>query len=97
MLFAIMAQDVEKSLQARLEVRPAHLERLNQLQDQGRLILAGPHPHETDEGFTGSLIVASFDDLEAAKQWAAADPFVQAGVYAKVKVKPFKQVFPTQE
>ena len=96
MLFAIIAQDVEHSLSARLEARPAHVERLKELDSQNRLTLAGPHPHTSEEGFTGSLVVAEFTDLEAAQAWVAADPYVAAGVYAHVTVKPFKQAFPEQ-
>ena len=99
MLYAIIAQDVENSLQDRLDARPKHLERLTALQDQGRLILAGPHPAiDTEDpgeaGFSGSLVVAEFDSLEDARSWADADPYVAAGVYARVTVKPFKKVFP---
>jgi uncharacterized protein YciI len=94
MLFAIIAQDVENSLTARLESRPAHVERLKELDAQNRLTLAGPHPHASEEGFTGSLIVAEFIDLAAAKLWAAEDPYVAAGVYSQVTIKPFKKVFP---
>ncbi|QHF04363.1 YciI family protein [Pseudomonas asturiensis] len=99
MLYAIIATDVENSLEKRLSVRPAHLDRLNALKDAGRLILAGPHPavDSTDPGaagFSGSLIVAEFDSLSAAESWAKADPFVEAGVYANVVVKPFKLVLP---
>ena len=99
MLYAIIAQDVENSLQDRLAARPEHLKRLTALQDQGRLILAGPHPAIDSEdpgeaGFTGSLVVAEFDSLEDARSWADADPYVAAGVYGKVTVKPFKKVFP---
>ena len=94
MLFAIIAQDIENSLIARLEARPAHVERLKELDEQNRLTLAGPHPHATEEGFTGSLIVAEFGDLAAAKKWAAEDPYVAAGVYSQVTIKPFKKVFP---
>ncbi|WP_426111580.1 YciI family protein [Pseudomonas sp. DSP3-2-2] len=99
MLYAIVATDVENSLEKRLSVRPAHLERLNALKDAGRLILAGPNPAVDSNdpgaaGFTGSLIVAEFDSLSAAKAWAEADPFVAAGVYAHVVVKPFKLVLP---
>ena len=100
MLYAIITQDIENSLQQRLAARPKHLERLSALQDQGRLILAGPHPavdsNEPGEaGFTGSLVVAEFESLEAAKSWADADPYVVAGVYASVIVKPFKKVLPS--
>ncbi|MBT8119065.1 MAG: YciI family protein [Gammaproteobacteria bacterium] len=99
MLYAIIAEDVANSLQDRLAARPKHLERLSALQDQGRLILAGPHPAIDSEdpgeaGFSGSLVVAEFDSLEQAKTWADADPYVAAGVYARVTVKPFKKVFP---
>ncbi|MCF5468493.1 YciI family protein [Pseudomonas syringae] len=99
MLYAIIATDVENSLEKRLSVRPAHLERLNALKDAGRLVLAGPHPAiESNDpgaaGFTGSLVVAEFESLDAAKTWADADPYVAAGVYANVVVKPFKQVMP---
>lgn len=99
MLYAIISQDVEDSLEKRLQARPAHLERLNTLQNQGRLILAGPHPAIDSEdpgpaGFTGSLVVAEFSSLDAAQAWADADPYIAAGVYARVTVKPFKKVFP---
>lgn len=99
MLYAIIADDHENSLAKRLAARPEHLQRLETLQNQGRLILAGPHPaidatNPGDAGFTGSLIVAEFTDLAAAQDWAAADPYLAAGVYARVIVKPFKQVFP---
>jgi len=99
MLYAIIAQDVENSLQDRLAARPKHLERLTALQDQGRLILAGPHPAIDSEdpgeaGFSGSLVVAEFESIEQAKSWADDDPYVSAGVYAKVTVKPFKKIFP---
>lgn len=97
MLFAIISQDVENSLAARMEARPGHLERLKTLDAQNRLTLAGPHPHPQKEGFTGSLLVADFADLEAAQAWASQDPYVAAGVYSQVTVKPFKQVFPIQE
>ena len=99
MLYAIIAEDVADSLETRLATRPAHLERLNALRDQGRLILAGPHPaidtsEPGDAGFSGSLIVADFNSLEDAEAWAADDPYRHAGVYAKVTVKPFKKVLP---
>ncbi|MEZ0195019.1 YciI family protein [Pseudomonas sp. SD17-1] len=99
MLYAIIATDVADSLQARLAARPAHLERLQQLKAEGRIVLAGPHPAIDSNdpgaaGFSGSLIVAEFDSLEAAKVWADADPYIAAGVYAEVLVKPFKQVLP---
>jgi len=99
MLYAIISQDVDNSLEKRLAARPAHLERLNQLKDEGRLVLAGPHPAIDSEapgpaGFNGSLVVAEFDSLEAAKTWADQDPYIEAGVYAQVTVKPFKKVLP---
>ncbi|NOQ68726.1 MAG: YciI family protein [Gammaproteobacteria bacterium] len=99
MLYAIIAEDVKNSLQDRLTARPKHLQRLTALQDQGRLILAGPHPAIDSEdpgetGFTGSLVVAEFESIEEAKAWADADPYVAAGVYANVTIKPFKKVFP---
>ena len=99
MLYAIIAQDTENSLQDRLAARPRHLERLTALQDEGRLILAGPHPaidceDPGEAGFTGSLVVAEFESLEQAKAWADADPYVEAGVYHNVTIKPFKKVFP---
>lgn len=99
MLYAIISEDVTDSLSRRLEARPAHLERLTELQQQGRLILAGPHPaidsnDPGDAGFTGSLVVAEFSDLQQAQSWADADPYIKAGVYAKVVVKPFKKVLP---
>lgn len=82
-----------------MTARPAHIKRLQELQDHGRLVLAGPHPaidseNPGDAGFTGSLIVAEFKSLLDARQWAEADPYIEAGVYAKVIVKPFKKVFP---
>lgn len=99
MLYAIISEDVENSLAKRLPVRPAHLERVEKLKDQGRLIIAGPHPAIDSEdpgeaGFTGSLIIAEFDSLEAASAWADDDPYVKAGVYSRVTVKPFRQVLP---
>ncbi len=99
MLYAIFGQDVVNSLPLRQAARPAHLERLDKLQVEGRLLLAGPFPavdaiDPGAAGFTGSLIVAKFDTLQAAEAWAAADPYVAAGVYAQVAVRPFKQVFP---
>ncbi|MBA4287920.1 MAG: hypothetical protein C0439_02925 [Pseudomonas sp.] len=99
MLYAIMATDVANSLESRLAARPAHLARLEQLKTEGRLILAGPHPAIDSNdpgpaGFSGSLIVAEFESLRAAEQWANADPYRAAGVYANVVVKPFKRVLP---
>jgi uncharacterized protein YciI len=98
-LYAIIGEDVEHSLEKRNGVRPAHLERLQQLQNAGRLVLAGPCPaidciDPGAAGFTGSLIVAEFANLQDAQAWADADPYIAAGVYAGVKIKPFKQVFP---
>jgi uncharacterized protein YciI len=98
-LYAIISDDAADSLEKRLTARPAHIKRLQELQDAGRLILAGPHPAiDTDNpgaaGFTGSLVVAEFDSLSDAQQWADVDPYIDAGVYAKVIVKPFKKVFP---
>ena len=99
MLYSIVGIDVENSLPLRKTVRTEHLARLEVLQQEGRLVLAGPHPaidsnEPGDAGFTGSLVVAEFADHEAAKSWADADPYVAAGVYASVVVKPFKQVYP---
>ena len=99
MLYAIISQDIENSLALRMQTRPDHLDRLEVLKQQGRLILAGPHPNVDDEdpgeaGFSGSLIVAEFNSLADAEQWALADPYKTAGVYASVTVKPFKRVFP---
>ena len=99
MLYCIVSTDVENSLPLRKSAREAHLQRLTQLQKEGRLVLAGPNPAiESNEpgeaGFTGSLIVAEFNSLDEARAWADADPYVAAGVYAQVSVKPFKQVFP---
>ena len=99
MLYAIICQDVENSLEARKATRPAHLERLEKLQGEGRLIIAGPHPKIDSEdpgqaGFSGSLILAEFGSLTDARAWADADPYQAAGVYANVIIKPFKKVFP---
>lgn len=99
MLYAIIATDRADSLAARRQARPAHIERLQALQSEGRLLLAGPHPaidgpDPGEAGFSGSLIVAEFPSLESAQAWAAADPYFDAGVYSGVEVKPFKQVFP---
>lgn len=99
MLYSIVGKDIPNSLERRLSVRPAHVARLQALQDQGRLVLAGPFPavdavDPGTAGFTGSLIVAEFASLQAAKDWAHADPYVSAGVYAEVQVQPFKKTFP---
>ncbi|KIE20053.1 BolA family transcriptional regulator [Vibrio sinaloensis] len=98
MWYVIFSQDVENSLEKRLSVRPAHLERLQALQDQGRLLTAGPMPavdseNPAEAGFTGSTVIAEFGSLAEAQSWADADPYVAAGVYEKVIVKPFKKVF----
>lgn len=99
MLYMIHGEDVPNSLQARLAARPAHLARLASMQDAGRIVLGGPlpaidSPDPGPAGFTGSLIVAEFDSLDEARAWADADPYVAAGVYARVTVRPFKQVYP---
>ena len=99
MLYAIFGNDVPNSLEKRKIARPAHVARLQSLQEEGRLIMAGPFPavDATDPGaagFSGSLIVAEFASLEAAQAWAAADPYIAAGVYAQVAVRPFKKTFP---
>jgi len=99
MLYAIISEDVPDSLARRQAARPAHLQRLEALKQAGRLVLAGPHPlidspEPGAAGFSGSLVVAEFADLDSAQAWAAADPYQAAGVYARVTVKPFKQVLP---
>lgn len=99
MLYAIISEDVADSLDLRKGARPDHLARLQALKDAGRLVLAGPHPlidseNPGDAGFSGSLVVAEFPSLQDAETWAAADPYVAAGVYQKVTVKPFKKVLP---
>ena len=99
MWYAIISQDVENSLEKRLSARPAHIERLQALKAEGRLLIAGPHPaidseDPGPEGFTGSLVVAEFDSLTSAQNWADADPYIEAGVYQQVTVKPFKKVLP---
>ena len=99
MLYAIRGTDVTNSLDKRKAARPAHLARLEQLRDAGRLILSGPFPavdaaDPGPAGFTGSLIVAEFDSLEDARAWAQADPYVAGGVYATVEVQPFRKVLP---
>ena len=98
MLYLIYAQDVPGTLEQRMAVRPAHLARLQALRDEGRLVVAGPNPaidsnDPGQAGFTGSTVIAEFPSLEAAKSWASQDPYVDAGVYGEVTVKPFKQVF----
>lgn len=99
MLYAIIGEDIPESANRRLAVRPAHLERLQKLQNEGRLVLAGPFPaidspDPGPAGYTGSLVVAEFPSLEAARAWADADPYVSAGVYAQVTVRPFRRVLP---
>lgn len=99
MWYAIIAEDMPNSLENRLQARPAHLERLTSLQNEGRLMLAGPFPaidslDPGPAGFSGSLIVAEFHDISAAKQWADEDPYVAAGVYQHVAVKPFRKTLP---
>ena len=99
MWYAIMSEDVDNSVAKRMQARPAHLERLQQLKTDGRLFVAGPHPaidalDPGDDGFTGSLVIAEFSSLTDAQQWADADPYMAAGVYKKVTVKPFKKVLP---
>ena len=99
MLYAIISEDVNDSLDKRLRARPDHLARLEQLRDEGRLVIAGPYPaidagNPGDAGFSGSLVIAEFEDLDAARDWADADPYVSAGVYARVTIKPFKKVLP---
>ena len=99
MLYTIVAEDVEDRLDKRLGARPAHLDRLHKLRDEGKLIVAGPNPLADSEdpgsaGFSGSVIIAEFDSLQTAQQWAEADPYLDAGVYKTVSVKPFKKVLP---
>ena len=100
MYYLIYSEDVENSLEKRMSVRPQHLERLSQLQDEGRLLVAGPCPaidseNPGDAGFTGSLIIAKFNSLADAQNWADQDPYITAGVYQKVTVKPYKKVLPS--
>lgn len=99
MLYSIISEDTPNSLEKRLQVRPAHLARLEALKDQGRLIIAGPNPaidseNPGDAGFSGSTVIAEFASLEEAQNWADADPYLEAGVYTSVVVKPFKKVLP---
>ncbi|MBJ6137510.1 YciI family protein [Marinobacter litoralis] len=99
MYYAIMSEDVANSLALRKQARPAHLARLEALKADGRLLVAGPHPaidteDPGDSGFTGSLVIAEFDSLESAQAWADADPYIEAGVYQSVTVKPYKVVLP---
>lgn len=99
MLYVINGEDIPNSLEKRMTVRPEHLKRIQALQEAGRLILAGPYPAIDSQdpgtaGFSGSLIVAEFESLEAAQAWADADPYVSSGIYRTVTVKPFKKVLP---
>ncbi len=99
MLFSIVAQDKDDSLQKRIEARPDHVARLNKLKNAGRLVVAGPNPavESADpgtQGYTGSIIIAEFDSLQDAKLWADNDPYIKAGVYTSVTVKPFNKVLP---
>jgi len=99
MLYVIFSEDVIDSAALRATARPRHLARLESLRNEGRLVLAGPCPaidaaDPGPAGFTGSLVVAEFENLAAAQHWAGADPYVEAGVYAKVIIKPFKKVLP---
>jgi len=99
MWYAIVGRDMPDSLDRRIAARPAHLARLQALQDEGRLLLAGPFPavdavDPGPAGYTGSLIVAEFSSLQTAQDWADADPYVASGVYAEVHVQPFRKVFP---
>ncbi|MFH0256871.1 YciI family protein [Vibrio rumoiensis] len=99
MWYVIFSQDVENSLEKRMSVRERHLERLVKLQDEGRLLVAGPMPaidsdNPAEAGFTGSTVIAEFNSLDEAKAWADADPYIEAGVYDNVIVKPFKKVLP---
>lgn len=99
MFYALICTDKPGTLELRMQARPEHLARLEALRDEGRLLLAGPHPAIDSEnpgeaGFTGSLVVAEFASLDAAQAWADADPYVAAGVYQQVSIKPFKKVLP---
>ena len=99
MLYAIISEDDENSLANRLAARPRHLARLEALKNEGRLLVAGPHPaidaeNPGEAGFSGSLVIAEFPSLADARAWADADPYLEAGVYAKVTVKPFRKVLP---
>lgn len=99
MWYAIISEDVKDSLELRVKTRAAHIDRLQALVSEGRILAAGPHPAiDTEDpgpaGFTGSLVVAEFPSLEDAEKWANADPYVEAGVYSRVIVKPFKRVLP---
>ena len=99
MWYAIISEDIDGTLEKRLATRPEHVTRLTTLADEGRMLIAGPHPAVDSPdpgpaGFTGSLVVAEFDSLQDAQTWADQDPYVSAGVYGKVTVKPFNRVLP---
>ncbi len=99
MWYAVICEEVENSLEKRMAARPAHLERIKTLVDEGRVLVAGPHPAIDNEepgeaGFDGSLLILDFPDIDAAREWASSDPYVEAGVFSKVTVKPFKKVLP---
>ena len=99
MWYAIISEDIADSLEKRLAARPNHIARLTALRDEGRLLIAGPHPavdspEPGPAGFTGSLVVAEFSSLEDARAWAEADPYIEAGVYEQVTVKPYIRVLP---
>lgn len=99
MFYALICTDKPGTIEKRMQARPEHLARLEALRDEGRLLIAGPHPAIDSEnpgeaGFTGSLVVAEFSSLEAAQSWADADPYIAAGVYQQVSIKPFKKVLP---
>lgn len=94
MLYAIMSEDIPNSAALRKGARSAHLARIETLRDTGRLVVAGPHSSVGGDEVTGSLIIAEFEDYDTACRWADADPFVTAGVYSNVTVKPFRQVMP---
>ena len=99
MLYAIISEDIPDSLSKRQTARSAHIQRLQDLKDEGRLVMAGPHPAIDSEtpgeaGFSGSLVVAEFASLAEAQRWADVDPYIDAGVYQRVTVKPFKMVLP---
>ena len=99
MWYAVISEDHENSLESRLSARPAHVERLTDLRAEGRLLIAGPHPAVDNPdpgaaGYTGSLVVVDFDSLESAEAWANEDPYMSAGVYRKITVKPFNLVLP---
>lgn len=99
MWYAVICEEVEDSLKKRMAARPAHLERIKALVDEGRVLVAGPHPaidceDPGEAGFDGSLLILDFPDLDAATAWADSDPYVEAGVFSSVTVKPFKKVLP---